>query len=244
MGMFKIEISNRYNIEWFKRHLDEYEDAYFGIQGNTNLHLRNAVSREFEDYEIVEKRLNMGIIDPTVIAWKAGRLGNRVIDSQKEKTILNGYGKPIDIVELNTYFDRIEGEKSKLNLSTPKTGTIFEYIEQFSQCYKVLAKACAPVPKNVGAVYIINLLFFLSKGKYPIYDKFAHLALKALNLEVPPCYSFVGGAPDKGEIKKVKSMYMDYVMLIDSLIGFEAYDKDRKWDRALWAYGHADGPIV
>ncbi len=237
--MFKQEPSNRYDIEWFKEHLDEYEKAYFGIQGATNIKIRNAVERNFEDEEIVLKRLNKGIIDPTVVAWKAGRLSNKVIDTDQERIILNGYGNPIDIDELIKYLNRIEDEKSKLNLSPVKTKTVLEYIEQFGGCYKVLSKVCAPVPKNVGAVYIINLLFFLSKGEYPIYDKFAHVALKALALGVPPCYAFVGSAPDKGEAKKVKSMYLDYVNLIASLIGFEAYSKDRKWDRALWAYGHA-----
>ena len=237
--MFKREVSDRYDVEWFKRHLDEYEKAYFGIQGDTNVKIRNTVERSFEDEEIVQKRLNKGIIDPTVVAWKAGRLSSKVIDTKQERIILNGYGNPIDIDELKRYLNRIEDEKSKLNLSPVKTNTVLEYIEQFGECYKVLSKVCAPIPKNVGAVYIINLLFFLSKGEYPIYDKFAHVALKALSLGVSPSYAFVGGAPEKGEIKKVKSMYLDYVSLIDSLIGLEVYGKDRKWDRALWAYGHA-----
>jgi hypothetical protein len=237
--MFKQNESNRYDIEWFIKHLDEYEAAYFGNPGATKIMVRNAITREFEDDEIVDKRLRKGIIDSTVVAWKAGRLSDRVIDVEKEKIILNGYGKPIDISELIRYINRIDDEKNRLNLSPAKTGTILAYIEQFSECYKVLSKVCAPVPRYMGAVYIINLLFFLSKGNFPIYDKFAHMSLKALSLGVPPCYTYIGATPDKGDIKRVKSMYLDYVNLIDSLIGLEIYGRDRKWDRALWAYGHA-----
>ena len=161
--MFKHELAERRDIDWFKEHLNEYENAYFGIQGDTRIKIRNAVTREFEDEEIVNKRLNKGIIDPTVVAWKAGRLDNRVIDSEKEEKILNGYGKPIDIAELRKYLNWISDEKSNLKLSPRKIGTVLVYIDEFVECYKVLSLFCGPVPKNMGAVYVINLLYFLSK---------------------------------------------------------------------------------
>ena len=41
---------------------------------------------------------------------------------------------------------------------------------------------------GVGPVYGITLLFFASKGKYPIYDRFANLSLKAIFEEKTPHY--------------------------------------------------------
>ena len=35
--------------------------------------------------------------------------------------------------------------------------------------------------KYIGPVYAITLLYFLSQGKYPIYDRFAHIAVKVIS---------------------------------------------------------------
>ena len=92
------------------------------------------------------------------------------------------------------------------------------------------------VPKNFGSVYIINLIYFLSKGKFPIYDKFAHKAAKALFMEKQPNEVYVGSAPEKNDIKNVVNLYNEYLWLLEKL--FHNYSIDRITDRALWVYGH------
>lgn len=84
---------------------------------------------------------------------------------------------------------------------------------------------------------MITLIYFLSGGKYPIYDKFAHIAVKALYMNENPKDIFVGGAPGKGNMDQAIGMYKEYCWLLKQVFG--KYDIDRELDRALWVYGHS-----
>lgn len=99
---------------------------------------------------------------------------------------------------------------------------------------------------KVGFVYAVTLLHFASKGKYPIYDKFAHIALKQIS--------------DKSDFKRIikdseleKEIHKDnakkrldeyrklYIGRINDIFETQYGEKescDRRVDRALWAYGH------
>ena len=89
-------------------------------------------------------------------------------------------------------------------------------------------------------MYLITVLYFKSNKKYPIYDYYAHRAVKALYLNKNPEEIFVGAAPDKNEIGKVLAMYKEYVFLLEQVFGYS--DIGRDLDRALWVYGHAKKP--
>lgn len=170
--------------------------------------------------------MDKGIIDDIVVAWKAGRLkrkgGNYEIE-MKDGNYLNGYGRTIKSNELKDYLNKVR-----------KIDSIDE--EKFEIEYKKYLDA-GPVPDNFGAVYIINLMYFKSSGKWPIYDKFAHKALKAILMQKSPGEIWVGDAPLKAETDKVTNMYLEYCWLLNCLFGSKAID--RKIDRALWVYGHA-----
>ncbi len=77
----------------------------------------------------------------------------------------------------------------------------------------------------------------MTKGKYPVYDSFAHKALKALYMKKAPFEIFSGIAPGKYDVDKVINMYNEFLWLLNEL--FDTYTIDRKLDRALWVYGHA-----
>lgn len=64
--------------------------------------------------------------------------------------------------------------------------------------------------KQFGTVYIITLIYFLSKGKYPIYDKFAHKAIMAIDSNRNPMDITVASPPDKSSVAKVINMYTEY----------------------------------
>lgn len=96
---------------------------------------------------------------------------------------------------------------------------------------------------KIGPVYAITFLYFLSNKEYPIYDKFAHIAIKAIKEELPFKSlvqdselekEFNTGETDAKKIfKKYKDNYVDRLKNV--------FDKDynaRDIDRALWAYGH------
>ena len=74
---------------------------------------------------------------------------------------------------------------------------------------------------GIGPVYLITLLYFISKGQYPIYDKFAHISLKMI--EEKDC--------------QFNSLIKDnYVTRLRNIFG-KAYN-DSNVDRALWVYSH------
>ena len=98
-------------------------------------------------------------------------------------------------------------------------------------------------------MYAITLLYFQSQSEYPIYDKYAHIAL--LQLENPKHFcceeslitdkalneKFHSGSVNAETIWK--EYLTNYVGTLKSLFDFETvYRKSRRLDRALWAYGH------
>lgn len=91
---------------------------------------------------------------------------------------------------------------------------------------------------GVGSVYAITLLFFASKGKYPIYDKFVRKALDAMLNDNKP---FVDIIKDRYVSSwKAYNEYMeDLKRLVENSTIFYLGPGEghRKLDRALWVYG-------
>lgn len=237
------------NKDNWKDYQKDLANAYFPKEEDapklTGISIKNDISRTFEDKTIVGNYLKNGITNETVVAWKAGRLVEAKDDikyipqTSKEKNYLNGYGKPIKKEELDKYLKFVNEEYKKI-----------ENKSDFSCVYNSLVSE-KNVPRNFGSVYIINLIYFKSKGTFPIYDKFAHKAVKALHMNKSPHEIFVGDAPGKYEVNKVVNMYQEYVWLLDEVfpegqkqIGITGDENQevyisRELDRALWVYGHA-----
>ena len=101
--------------------------------------------------------------------------------------------------------------------------------------------------KGMGSVYLITLLYFLSKGKYPIYDQFAMKALSAIKGNIIPKsgeivdvdveFTDLPVKESKG-FKHVMENEMDiYIGMLNETFG-DKWKTDRRYDQALWAYGH------
>lgn len=95
---------------------------------------------------------------------------------------------------------------------------------------------------GLGTVYIITLLYFISRGQYPIYDRFAWKAIQAICDDKKP-----GDIINASELPEKKSRAFDtvfdthmipYMKKMESVFG-SAYQESRDVDRALWVYGHA-----
>ena len=99
---------------------------------------------------------------------------------------------------------------------------------------------------GLGPVYLITLMYFISRGKYPIYDQFAMIALSAIHEGVKP-----GGEIIYKGLSSVKELlenddpvfgYQRYIDLLYSIFSEEELFEDgvpiRNVDRALWVYGH------
>jgi hypothetical protein len=106
--------------------------------------------------------------------------------------------------------------------------------------------AVAENVQGLGPVYLITLMFFITKGKYPIYDRFAMAALLSLlasenGYNLPHDESIVRktSLPEKSgstELSKLK-LYNNYIGLLHHFFG-QSWKNDRKIDQALWVYGH------
>lgn len=217
-----------------KSFIDKYEQFYFVKEEYTENEkellgtiLKNKSSYAVEEYadNVLKKSMPL---DKRVFLWKAGRLTEKYSGPQDTEKISqirvrNGRGHEIDNADAFIY------EIRKI--------TLINREENFKENYKKLLEISKQVNlKNVGAVYLITILFFLSNKEYPIYDYFAHKAVKALYLDKKPNKIFVGGAPDKTELDKVIAMYEEYVYLLDQVFGY--HNIERELDRSLWVYGH------
>ena len=140
-------------------------------------------------------------------------------------------GNPIDVKGYNF---ALEDDRRKLFLKIKDTYSLFNY----------------------GTVYIINQMFFLSKGAIPIYDRFAHVAVKALRMGKSPLEVFVPDAPlkndhPKGKDRVNKEYFLavnnleEYMWLLNEVFPDEIHKNgdimfiSRELDQALWVYGHA-----
>lgn len=94
---------------------------------------------------------------------------------------------------------------------------------------------------GIGSVYAVTLKYFVTKGECPIYDQFAKVALDAICDGVKP-----GGnvnyheLPGKESPEKVLEKVDEYKRQIVKTLNIEYndYKNERKYDQALWAYGH------
>ena len=106
--------------------------------------------------------------------------------------------------------------------------------------------------RGIGTVYLLTLLYFITGGATPIYDRFAMAALLVWKLRdsitIPENSIIrVEALPDKKDDKVrnilKEGLYSKYIELLSDFCGMVYGDKD-KWkddrnvDRALWVYGH------
>lgn len=105
---------------------------------------------------------------------------------------------------------------------------------------------------GLGTVYCITLLYFISKGKYPIFDQFADKALDVIsqnkeafpNADDKKYEPIPSDLPTKDEKKmgEFKERYKRYCKKIETLKSqlSDRYrdPQNRDLDRALWVYGH------
>lgn len=174
-----------------------------------------------------------------VLAWKTGKLSHtsKMISAKspfhyhknwfnEDDFSVRFYGKTA--VCLTGFADKV------LNLQG-------SFYDQSSQT--ILQNLCSSAPDGIGTVYLITFLFFLSHGEYPIYDRFADIALQAILENKQPSgniqYSALPTKKDKDfdSICSEKGRYGKYIRDLITVFG-ENYKNNRKIDQALWVYGH------
>ncbi|MGI6217774.1 MAG: hypothetical protein ACOYIK_09210, partial [Coriobacteriales bacterium] len=102
-------------------------------------------------------------------------------------------------------------------------------------------------PSGIGLVYLLTLVFFLSGGDHPIYDRFAKRALDSIVFGLHPRYVAESKLPDidwnstskKKAIEATSLIIKGYEQLLTRVFD-DAWKTERDIDRALWVYGHPD----
>lgn len=212
-------------------------------------------SVDFDAEMRVMEFLKSGDYGENALAWKAGKVkwdsANSDLIFYKGFKKGNGYsigqrGKIVSKESFESYCKLLHDKKDEINLLVSR--------ENYSGAYKKALyifdenenKKVSPSPQNLGPVNIFNALFFISKEKMPIYDAFAHIAVRALALDIFPEEVFLGSNPDKKDVSGVTRMFGEYILLLKRVFpqhvnadGSKAFIP-RDLDRALWVYGHAE----
>jgi len=232
--------TNRRELKW-DEFLDYYEPYYF-INDKPKLFkckMRdlNQTSKFVEDNieNILKNGLDLEDII-LVIAWKLGMIDHYKSEECNWIIYRNNFSKYM-----------IYKRYSEVRLS-PMISYIKDNFKELSDLagsepYSLFKKICENKVKGFGSTYIINLVFFFTGGRMPIYDKFVKMALWAFENNL---------VPDTGEVIKVKEIpglnylpedidkawnyYQDYIVDLKRVSNSDFIT--RKVDRALWVYGH------
>lgn len=171
-----------------------------------------------------------------LMAWKIGKVKHR----QSQKTTSWVYSADWENAESGEV--RRYGNPFKLMSFAEYIVREYDWLCEQSQtnAIGVLEKLEYNAPKGIGSVYLLTLLYAVSKKRWPIYDKFAAKALEAINSGKKPCDVTYHELPDRAQgMDKVFEEYRTYVDLLERY--FPDHAQCRDIDRALWVYGHMKG---
>lgn len=251
-----MEVNNRFVEEYAKEYFCDGERAKVVQEKKCRL-LRSSRYPEKE----IERILSEGIKNAEdvvhILAWKTGKISHKECT---EETPFSYCGSWKDLGECENWADvpdtvMLWGSQLPIKdiaqyVSDPKNLERWEkYICQdrwFDVLNELEHQKKERHWKGIGVVYFLTLLYFISKGKYPIFDRFVDKALNSIfgekykNVHYRYMPSVLPQKED--ELKKIKDRYSCYCWKIEKLKkGLAAeYQKptDRCLDRALWVYGH------
>lgn len=240
-----------YNLE--RNEIDEdefihiYNECYYVDSGQK-------IPRVVKSSRYVEERiddiLKRGIQNQLdvvyILAWKIGKIKHTASEQEQDFVFASDwehaknfdvlrYKRPFRLKEIADYVaSNIKELESKAE-SNPQ-GVLNQLNAYFVQ----------QNISGLGTVYLLTLLYFISKGKYPIYDRFASIAIDAIIAEKNPgskiSYHLLP-AKDTERFKHVfEENMVPYMKKIKKVFGdtniYKNNPADRNIDRALWVYGH------
>lgn len=219
-----------------KEFIESYNNSYYiGAQRLVKGTVQNSCYTEKEIDRLLEEGITNKKDVMHILAWKIGKI--RHFDSKERWVFHKGC-------------ENTEDGRMKLRNGEIDFNSFAEYIvdnimdlerKSISQPQEVLNELKNEAPSGVGTVYLITILYFLSKGEIPIYDKFAKIAVDAIKSDTIP-----GEYVEYCELPEKNSEKFDCIM--DEIFSFKAdieaifgedYKKNRNVDRALWVYGHS-----
>lgn len=175
-----------------------------------------------------------------ILAWKLGKIRHRGSENAQAFQYAKDWSGAEELVGIFRYGKKFDLQKL--------ADYIIENIDQLEQDAKhapqlVLNELRGLNIAGLGTVYMITLLYFLSRGEHPIYDRFAAMALTAIEKGVKPSEAVdykelpEKNSPAFSNILSEGSEYIEYKKQMKTI--FVGKDlRCRDIDRALWVYGH------
>jgi hypothetical protein len=206
--------------------LQFYEQAYF-LKGS-NIGRRLNRSSPFVEEQACNLLNAIGPLTPTdfklIMAWKMGVIYHRL--SEEGQQVLYWPAWNENLVRYKTSY------AASLNWMLQNQDQIrLTAAHNPEAAFNQLVQAHLT---GFGTTYILTIFFFLTNGRQPIYDRYAHAAAQAIATNTVP--------GQRVHFRRVASwqQYLDYQALLAPVVqtcGL-ALPVPRSVDRALWAYGH------
>lgn len=185
-----------------------------------------------------------------IIEWKLGRIDHKKSQAARDHICFRHEAEAARF-QTATRSGKIDARKLCETVSDdlPQLRQQLQQLEPQQKPQKLLQTLKSLDTRYFGTVYLITLLYFMTQGEYPIYDRFAMMALEAISKgERPGAEIPYRDLPSKSEsgfdllldADAQKSKYRAYIYLLESVFGtrYTKKKKDRDIDRALWVYGH------
>lgn len=212
-------------IKWIEK-----IQPYYYLSGPTHgrrVNRRNQGSRFVE--EKIEKILKNGLQPndlPLIIAWKIGAIDHKASEFQKIIFYKNNFDQEF---QTKGQFRQINANDI-INYCKNNFDYLINLNDDVERLFNNLYQNRG-LNNGFGIVYCMSLLYFFTQGNWPIYDKYAQIALDAIFLNKRP-----------GEIVRYRQInsWRDYCeKYVNKMVDvFDNQNIPREIDRSLWVYGH------
>lgn len=258
--------SKKQFVEFGDSFIEQYTAAYYYPEnGEINQPLIKGLSRcsRYSEKEI-EHVLKNGIKNEEdvvhILAWKIGKITHKTCSEKKPFSYSSDWADLENYDKWASNFSTIQLRKNQFPIKEIAEAVLAHLshwekdieqnnwlgvLEDFNNIKREKDW------KGLGTVYCITLLYFISKGKYPIFDQFADKALDVIsqnkeefpNIDSKSYKPLPSDLPIKvGKLKLFKERYDEYCEKIEKLKSQLSVryrnPQNRDLDRALWVYGH------
>lgn len=200
-----------------------YSECYY-------LYCSDVVEREIEEYLKSDGKITSPMDVMKILEWKLGR-----INYKKSQTIKTTCYKHPDLMQ--QFVTQTRSGKINAKKICEHIARNYDSLSKMSP-EEILEELKADNVENLGSVYLITLIYFITKGEYPIFDRFAQMAVSAIvNDKEPGSYIPQTDLPSRTSKNIIEKCNEIYVNPLKSVFQDE-YKIDRNIDRALWVYGH------
>lgn len=161
---------------------------------------------------------------PLIVAWKIGAINHQ--DSEREQDIVyeNQFGQNLQLrahygtINAVPIINYCENNFNELLLTDNAE-------EKLNLLYDNRGEGC-----RFGRVYCHALEYFFTQGEWPIYDKYADVALDSIISDKP--------TNSRVEYRAINN-WTEYIHFVDKVRQvFGTRSISRNIDRVLWVYGH------